>query len=143
MQWKPMKEYQAPAYLAKAATLLAATTLLNGCGNLPVTPVDPPQSGTTATTEAMFEGALTTPQPTTTEPVLDGDIIIPQETTTILEGTFPVSQSTTTTTTEPMLARALTTPQPTTTTTTEPMFEGALTTPQPTTATTTAAPEQP
>lgn len=40
MQWKPMKEYQAPAYLAKAATLLAATTLLNGCGNLPVTPVD-------------------------------------------------------------------------------------------------------
>lgn len=37
MQWKPMKEYQAPAYLAKAATLLAATTLLNGCGNLPVT----------------------------------------------------------------------------------------------------------
>lgn len=109
MQWKPMKEYQAPAYLAKAATLLAATTLLNGCGNLPVTPVDPPQSSTTAmsgaaaipqettistppvtttTTEAMFEGALTTPQPTT----LDGDIIIPQETTTILEGTFPVSQ---------------------------------------------------
>lgn len=102
MQWKPMKEYQAPAYLAKAATLLAATTLLNGCGNLPVTPVDPPQSGTTATTaqtttamsgaaaipqettistppvtttttEAMFEGALTTPQPTT----LAGDIIIP------------------------------------------------------------------
>lgn len=104
MQWKPMKEYKAPAYLAKAATLLAATTLLNGCGNLPVTPVDPPQPGTTATTaqtttamsgaaaipqettistppvtttttEAMFEGALTTPQPTTTEPVLDGDII--------------------------------------------------------------------
>ena len=33
MQWKPMKEYQAPAYLAKAATLLAATALLNGCGN--------------------------------------------------------------------------------------------------------------
>ena len=72
----------------------------------------------------MFEGALTTPQPTTTEPVLDGDIIIPQETTTILEGTFPVSQSTTTMTTEPM-------------------FEGALTTPQPTTTTTVAAPEQP
>ena len=122
-----MKEYQAPAYLAKAATLLAATTLLNGCGNLPVTPVDPPQpittttepvlAGeitipqettistppvTTTTTEAMFEGALTTPQPTTTtttEPVLAGEITIPQETTTILEGTFPVSQSTTTTTT--------------------------------------------
>lgn len=118
MQWKPMKEYKAPAYLAKAATLLAATTLLNGCGNLPVTPVDPPQPGTTATTaqtttamsgaaaipqettistppvtttttEAMFEGALTTPQPTTTEPVLDGDIIIPQETTTILGRNFP------------------------------------------------------
>ena len=45
-----MKEYQAPAYLAKAATLLAATTLLNGCGNLPVTPVDPPQSSTTTQT---------------------------------------------------------------------------------------------
>lgn len=116
MQWKPMKEYQAPAYLAKAATLLAATTLLNGCGNLPVTPVDPPQSSTTTqttiqqtttamsgaaaipqettistppvtttTTEAMFEGALTTPQPTT----LAGDIIIPQETTTNTGRNFP------------------------------------------------------
>lgn len=100
MQWKPMKEYQAPAYLAKAATLLAATTLLNGCGNLPVTPVDPPQSGTTATTAQ-----------TTT--ALSGAAAIPQETTTILKGTFPVSQSTTTTTTEPIFEGALTTPQPT------------------------------
>lgn len=79
MQWKPMKEYQAPAYLAKAATLLAATTLLNGCGNLPVTPVDPPQSSTTTqttiqqTTTAMSgaaaipqETTISTPQPTTT-----------------------------------------------------------------------------
>lgn len=87
MQWKPMKEYQAPAYLAKAATLLAATTLLNGCGNLPVTPVDPPQSSTTT---------QTTIQQTTT--AMSGAAAIPQETTTILEGTFPVSQSTTTTT---------------------------------------------
>lgn len=70
MQWKPMKEYQAPAYLAKAATLLAATTLLNGCGNLPVTPVDPPQSSTTT---------QTTIQQTTT--AMSGAAAIPQETT--------------------------------------------------------------
>ena len=65
MQWKPMKEYKAPAYLAKAATLLAATTLLNGCGNLPVTPVDPPQPGTTATTAqttTAMSGAAAIPQ---------------------------------------------------------------------------------
>lgn len=96
MQWKPMKEYQAPAYLAKAATLLAATTLLNGCGNLPVTPVDPPQSSTTT---------QTTIQQTTT--AMSGAAAIPQETTI---STPPV----TTTTTEAMFEGALTTPQPTT-----------------------------
>lgn len=95
MQWKPMKEYQAPAYLAKAATLLAATTLLNGCGNLPVTPVDPPQSSTTT---------QTTIQQTTT--AMSGAAAIPQETTI---STPPV----TTTTTEAMFEGALTTPQPT------------------------------
>ena len=99
MQWKPMKEYQAPAYLAKAATLLAATALLNGCGNLPVTPVDPPQLGTTTTT------AQTTTQQTTT--AMSGAASIPQETTI---STPPV----TTTTTEAMFEGDLTTPQPTT-----------------------------
>lgn len=88
MQWKPMKEYQAPAYLAKAATLLAATTLLNGCGNLPVTPVDPPQSSTTT---------QTTIQQTTT--AMSGAAAIPQETTI---STPPV----TTTTTEAMFDTA-------------------------------------
>lgn len=84
MQWKPMKEYKAPAYLAKAATLLAATTLLNGCGNLPVTPVDPPQSGTTATTAqtttAMSEAAAI-PQETTisTPPVTTTTTAAPEQ----------------------------------------------------------------
>lgn len=51
MQFKPVKDYKPPAYLAKAAMLLAITGTLSGCADFPGKPVNPQ-----GTQEVQLEG---------------------------------------------------------------------------------------
>lgn len=76
MQFKPVKDYKPPAYLAKAAMLLAITATLSGCADFPGKPVNPQ-----GTQEVQLEGeaAISETEPTT-ELLLDGDVVIVEET---------------------------------------------------------------
>lgn len=76
MQFKPVKDYKSPTYLAKAAALLAITGTLSGCADFPVKPVNPQ-----GTQEVQLEGeAVVSETEPTTELLLDGDVVIADET---------------------------------------------------------------
>ncbi len=76
MQFKPVKNYKPPTYLAKAAALLAITGTLSGCADFPVKPVNPQ-----GTEEVQLAGeSVASETEPTTELLLDGDVAIVEET---------------------------------------------------------------
>lgn len=76
MQFKPVKNYKPPTYLAKAAALLAITGTLSGCADFPVKPVNPQG---TEDVQLAGETVVSETEPTT-ELSLDGDVVIVEET---------------------------------------------------------------
>lgn len=57
MQWSPVPKAELPAYLKKAAALLAVATVLGGCSRQP---------SDTEPTQTALAGEVETPAPTTT-----------------------------------------------------------------------------
>ncbi len=57
MQWSPVPKAELPAYLKKAAALLAVTTVLGGCSG---------QSSDSEPTQTALAGEVETTAPTTT-----------------------------------------------------------------------------
>lgn len=60
MQWSPVSKAELPAYLKKAAALLAVATVLGGCSG------QPSDSEPTQTAQTALAGEVETTAPTTT-----------------------------------------------------------------------------
>lgn len=66
MQWSPVPKAELPAYLKKAAALLAVTTVLGGCSGQP-SDSEPTQTALAGEVETTAPTTTTTSTTTTTE----------------------------------------------------------------------------
>lgn len=77
MQWSPVSKAELPAYLKKAAALLAVATVLSGCSGQP-SDSEPTQTALAGEVETTAPTTTTTTSTTTELLQLAGEIDVPE-----------------------------------------------------------------
>ena len=75
MQWSPVSKAELPAYLKKAAALLAVATVLGGCSGQP-SDAEPTQTALAGEVETTTPTTTTTTSTTTTTELLKSPIVV-------------------------------------------------------------------